>query len=396
MKQPQNVLFTRNFLALNVILTASYINVAVFFNFHEYLQTLPIKPEMFGLVIGIFSLAVAVIRPIIAPLIHPQHAKFWIIVGCVGVAAGLAAYSLADSLSSMLAVRIVHGAAYVLLAVAALNLITACIPPNMSGRAFGFIAALSLVPYAVIPPFMDGIVRFAGGYVQTLVLTGSTMLMAVIPALMLENPEPPAHGAEKKPGFGESFRNAAEPRILALLALSFTVWAAFAPVFFFLKEYGDGLGIERPGQFFTVSVATEILVRVVAGRYFDSLSKPKLLAGSCVALGIGFSLLAGGPNTIVFYFTAVLLGLAWGVALPLLSGLMFDISEPRFRAVNSNLAMEMFQLGFFVGPAAGGIALSAWGYGALYYLCAALMFLSAPIALLAHGRRERTAHEGAQ
>ncbi len=67
--------------------------------------------------------------------------------------------------------------------------------------------------------------------------------------------------------------------------------------------------------------------------------------------------------------------------MPVLSGLMFDVSEPRFRALNTNLAFEMFQAGFFVGPLAGGAILVHSGYSWLYYACACVTILGLIAAL---------------
>jgi predicted MFS family arabinose efflux permease len=60
---------------------------------------------------------------------------------------------------------------------------------------------------------------------------------------------------------------------------------------------------------------------------------------------------------------------------------MYDISEPKFRALNSNLAMEMFQAGFFFGPLAGGLILAESGYSLLYYACGLLLLASVAVAL---------------
>jgi predicted MFS family arabinose efflux permease len=60
---------------------------------------------------------------------------------------------------------------------------------------------------------------------------------------------------------------------------------------------------------------------------------------------------------------------------------MYDISPPNFRALNSNLAMEMFQAGFFFGPLAGGLVLVKGGYSMLYYICGLLLLVSVAPAL---------------
>ncbi len=75
-------LITKEFIALNAIIFLAFCNIAVFFQFHQYLGTLPIPAEYFGTLIGLFSVSVLVIRPIISPLIHRDNAKRWILISC--------------------------------------------------------------------------------------------------------------------------------------------------------------------------------------------------------------------------------------------------------------------------------------------------------------------------
>jgi len=99
-------LFTSEFLALNAIIFLTYCNMALFFEFHKYLQTLPIPGEWSGLLIGIFSLAVLVLRPIISPFIQPGNALPWLVVSTVGVILALLSYNLAHDVVSMVLVRL--------------------------------------------------------------------------------------------------------------------------------------------------------------------------------------------------------------------------------------------------------------------------------------------------
>jgi predicted MFS family arabinose efflux permease len=63
--------------------------------------------------------------------------------------------------------------------------------------------------------------------------------------------------------------------------------------------------------------------------------------------------------------------------MPLLHALIFDVSPPQFRGLNINLSVIMIQGGFFLGPFLGGLLLARWGYGALFYFCAALSLFAA-------------------
>jgi len=360
----------------------TFCNIAVFFQFHQYLGTLPIAPDTFGLLIALFSVTVLVIRPVASPFVHPSNARRWITISCISVVVSLILYNEALDFWSMALVRLVHGAAYVILATAVLSKLVGCIPKDRSGQAFGLISVITVLPYAVVPPLLDPLNRWCGGFLKVLDLSAVVMILA-FPLLLWvkKGSEDPTHASSQQAGLrdlGEAVRNI---RIILLLVLSLVVWTTFTAVFYFLKEYGTSIGVANPGWFFTCSTAAEMAVRLLAGPLFDRLDKSLMLAGSLVCLAAGYFIMAHTSEPFVFYAMGLWLGLGWGVSMPLLSGLMFDISEPRFRALNSNLTMQMFQTGFFVGPLAGGLILVHGGYFALYYSCGALLLASVAAAI---------------
>jgi len=379
----QEKLITWEFLALNAIMFLTYCNIAVFFQFYNYLGTLPIAQQSFGLLIALFSVTVLIIRPIISPLLHPGNARRWIAISCALVIASLLLYNVAHDFQTMAAVRLIHGAAYVILATAVLAKLVGCIPRDRSGQAFGLISVITLLPYAVIPPLLEPLNRWAGGFDQVLNLSALLMIPAFPMLYLVRGQASYAETARNgRIGLGRLTRNLKDRRVAFLLLLSLVVWTTFTPVFYFLKEYGSKIGATNPGWFFTLSTFTEMAVRLFAGRTFDRFDKSRSLAYSLAWLGLGYIVLAHVSDLTVFYAMGLFLGIGWGVAMPLLSGLMFDISEPEFRALNSNLAMEMFQAGFFFGPLLGGVILIHGGYQMLFYACGGILAASVAPAIL--------------
>jgi len=86
-------LITREFFALNAVMFLTYCNIAVFFQFQDYLGSLSLDPKDFGLLIGLFSLVVLVLRPIISPFLTAANAKRWIAVSCALVIGTLVLYN---------------------------------------------------------------------------------------------------------------------------------------------------------------------------------------------------------------------------------------------------------------------------------------------------------------
>jgi predicted MFS family arabinose efflux permease len=310
-------------------------------------------------------------------LFHPSNAKRWIVLGSIGIIISLLLYQPARGFWSMALVRVVHGGVYVVMGTAMMAKIVGAIPPGKSSQAFGVISVITLLPYAVMPPILDPLIKIFGGFIPVLYLTALLMVL-VFPLLLFvkgarlpEDPSPSAKITKR-----DLIDNVKDPRIFSLLAVSLLLYMAFTPVFYFLKAYGQKIGIPNPGWFFTLSTFTEIAVRLFGGPFFDKMSKPRFLAFSLIGLVIAYLILANTSREILFYALGLLFGLCWGVAMPLLSGLLFDFSTVRFRALNTNLGVEMFQGGLFLGPIIGGWILAAWDYRALYYICGALIFLS--------------------
>ena len=384
-------LITKGFLALNGVVFLSFCNIAIFFQFHQYLGTLPIDPRWFGMLIGIFSLAVLVVRPIVSPFLHPANAKRWMAYSCCFVVVSLVLYNWATAVWSLALVRVLHGAAYVVMAAAVVAKLVAYIPAERSGQAFGLISVITLLPYAVIPPLMEPVTRWTGGFNLALDVSAAIMLLT-FPLLAMVGDQSPEMAAQDANGlaFKDVLHNLRDWKILILLLLSLLVWTAFLPVFFFLQGQGEKIGATNPGWFFTLSTFTEIGVRLIGGRWFDRPWKARLLLGSLIWLGVGYAVMAHLSDPTVFYAMGLFMGLGWGVAMPVLSGLVFDLSEVRFRALNTNLSMQMFQAGFLVGPLVGAPILAHFGYVGLYYACCGVSLAGVVAALPLRGQDMRT------
>jgi MFS family permease len=172
------------------------------------------------------------------------------------------------------------------------------------------------------------------------------------------------------------------PRVLLLLAANGLVFSVFSLMFFFLTTFTAQSGVGDPGLFFTVSTAMMIGIRLLLGHLFDRYDKATLAMASLAALAVGLLLLGAATSATGFYAAAAVYGAGGGAATPLMNSLMFAISPPLFRGLNTNLMLEMVDAGFFIGPAGCGLALSS-GLGRTPVLaaCVECVLLAAPLHL---------------
>jgi len=383
-------LFGRDFIILNAILFLSYCNTAVFFQFPHYLEYgLGIAPEWIGVLIAIFPFTGLLIRPFASVVIQPLNARRYAILSTIGVVVALMLHSPAKTIASLSAVRIVHGFFYVVFGTAVMTEIVGCVPKSRSGQAFGMIAVITLLPYAVLPPLMKPLSEALGGFVPVLLILAGLMVFVLPLEGALKGPGKDAleKGAEKitKQAFIHNFRKI---KVVLIFLVSLLLFTAFSATFFYLKGHGLKNGIHNPGWFFTISTCMEIGVRIFAGPFFDRIDKMFFLSASLALLGGGYIILAIAHSPFIFFGSAVLFGLCWGVGLPLLNSLIFEYSEPGLRPFNTNFGLEMFQGGFFLGSLTGGFILSRWGYAAIFQACALLCLGCVALVFLIYRNRE--------
>jgi MFS family permease len=93
---------------------------------------------------------------------------------------------------------------------------------------------------------------------------------------------------------------------------------------------------------------------------------------------------------------AALFGLGMGAGYPAIQGLMFEVSEPRFRALNANLMLFAVQAGSFLGPVIGGDIVARGGYRPYFLFGVALSAGSAALLpRVSEGRRRASRRRGA-
>ena len=375
-------LWTSSFVVVNIILLLNFSNMSVFFQLNNYLKSHGMDQSDIGLVIGLFSLAALVVRPLLSPILQPANSRPWIIAGVLGTVICLLLYAPAKGFWQMSLLRLAHGIFYTLIAAAAMTMLTACIPPTKSAQAFGVTGVVALLPFALVPALLPALEKWLGGFTE--VLTAGSLLVAGI-LLLLPLVKVGRDGTGKAFAFNlhDVLVNLRQPVIMSLMGGCLLMYAAFACLFYFVQDFAKGHAIAVPGLFFTLATAAEIFMRMAFGPFWDKVSKKRSIV---VSLAVGSSayllLPAVGWQVNLFYILAVVFGLAWGVLSPAMNAMIFDLSEPRFRAMNTNLGFEMMQGGYFVGPLLGAHLLESTSYGLLFTACAGASLLAAGLVIM--------------
>jgi len=359
-------LFNFGFITLNVLVLFAFCNLTVFYSFYNYLTLLPIDEDWRGMLIGLLSVSAMIFRPLISPLLTPQNAIRGIGLGLAMVTVCLSLYAVANSLLPLILLRIFHGVGYVTMMSSSVTLLMVFMPPKNSGQGFGIISIMTLLPYAVIPLVLEnGLSSVAQHkiYAYTALLMLPCALLLIPLSRQLTGQVDDQDPIPREIFFTASlWTNLRQQKIWLLLLVNGLVFSVHALVFFFLKTFAVQIGSGDVGIFFSVSTLVMVIVRFVLGALFDTYDKAFMCILSLGVFAAGLGLLGFVESGWQFYGVAVLYGAGMGVASPLLNGLMFIFSDPRYRGLNTNLMLEMVDGGFFIGPFLGGAAL-AKGFG---------------------------------
>ena len=373
-------LWTPSFILLNVQFMLVTCVTAMFFPFHAYLGSLGFSAEAAGFIIGADALASLFIQPMVSLWIHPGIARRWLVCGYLVFAAALFLEGQFTSYAFLLTARLLQGAGFSCIVSALISMIVESIPSGMSGQAFGWTSLVRLIPYAAVPPLLDyfGVQPASFGSLLQWVA-----LYALLPIVMVffarQGTTMPV---SSPPGMAGALTSLRTPSVILLLIASLLLYGGYAAAFFFLKELGTSLGIANSGMFFTLATLAMILTRLFGGPFFDRIDKVRLTTGCFVVIALSYAVLPLSVMPALFFALAFLIGLGWGVVMPLQAAIMFDRSPVASRGLNQNLMLSMMQAGFFAGPALAGVLLSTAGFVGLFF-GAALAALVAALATIA-------------
>lgn len=375
-------LFSLEFILLACISFFAFCNMAVFYGFYNYLGHIGIPPEWRGVLLGLEPFTAFVLRLLLIPLISVGNAARVLLFGLLLLVVALWGYRWALTVPSLMLLRILHGAAFVLLASASITLVVRFIPEDRSAQGFSLFSLTTLLPYALMPPLTEFLLSRATSAAD--IYAGVSLL--AIPAILLllwgkQRLATAVAGMDRtltqRPSRRELQDDLRQPAVLLLLAVNLCFYLSYSAVFYFMKDFTGPLGGGEVGTFFTLSTAAMILTRLFGSLALDRFPKLPLLRIGAAALALCILALAGADSADRLAILAALYGLSLGISLPLLNAVLFMASPPGLRGVNTNLALFMMDAGFFLSPWLGGAFLAAGGTVSILFAgCAAIMALA--------------------
>ncbi|GAU08955.1 MFS transporter [Desulfoplanes formicivorans] len=380
-------LFSYGFVTLSLTALFGFCNIAIFYTFYHYLVTLGIPHQWIGVLLILQPLTACVVRPFISPFLHAGNGLRYVYISLLVNGLALLWYPFALTIPALVAVRILHGVAFVVLLSSVATLLVLFIPPEKSGQGFGIFSLSSLIPYAILPPLNEWALARFGLDEST---TYAMAVVFVIPALLFLAPMRGILAGKKRDqkrpprqsiSLALLLANLATPGIGYILGANFCFFTASTTILYMIKDFAPTIGVANAGVFFTVSTAAIIAMRLGGNMFFDRWDKKRVLLGTgilfCLVL-VFFGHLSGRPQ---FLLATVIYGICLGIILPLLNAVMFLISPDDLRGLNTNLMLFMMDVAFVVGPLCGAFIMGRTSSFAILFGVAACCALGGVVCV---------------
>jgi len=391
---PPRQLWSFEFLALCLIIVVAFGNVSVFYSFYHYLGVIGIPIEWRGFLVGLEPMSAFILRLFVLPWLHVRNAFSVTMLSLFLLIAASCTYLWVTTVSAMIVLRIFHGAVFVLLTSAVISLVVNFIPADRSGQGFSAISIATMIPYAVIPPLSEALLPYVRNEADIYAAVSTFSVVAICLLIALRGRIGDAlRGMDgallRRPNMAEIRENLRLRSVIILLASIFLIYLAHATLFYFLKDLTLQIRTGDVGLFFTISMAAMISVRALGAALFDRIDKLSTLRKALAILAPCLILFPIAALPATYYLMAALYGLCMGVILPLLSAVLFTVSPPPLRGLNTNMTLFTLDVAYCLVPYLGGMIIAfGAGFDVLFYLAGVFVILTlALIAILPYNRR---------
>lgn len=295
-------------------------------------------------------------------------------------------FLLTDSLLMLLLIRFFGGACFAVVNTCINALGSKVAPFSRKGEGMGYLTMVVTAGNA-IGPFIG--LKLAGsfGFVWVFVFCAAVALAGFMISVLIPVSKDPVteEGCTGRFALGALFEAQALPASSIVLLLSF----AYAAVITFVTVYAVGIGLHTVAAYFFVVLAIcSIGARVFAGRAYDRFGPDVVIYPAIGALALGLLILGCAGSSPILLSAAILIGLAYGAAVPALLTLAVQHSPShRISAVTATY-FTFLDIGLGSGAYLVGAGIPYFGYAGLYLLLSPFVVA---VAMLYYTLKQRSA-----
>jgi len=368
-------------LAMHFLVLMTFSSMAVFNLLPVFLESLGGSPRQIGLIVGVFSIAAFLARPLTGWILGRVRPKKVCVTGLGLMLIVSVLYVFVDKIDWVIfAIRTLHGLGFSFFVLAAMLITILSVPEKTRTYAIGVVSTGFLLPLLIVPYIAEVILQKYGFFYFFLV-AATFVAIPLIAIFFIKSPMPRlVHEPDSQTqGF---FRLLAKKRILIIFLITFIFEVGIGSCLSFVPLLAHEGTFMRAGYFYTFLGLTAVLLRIFGGKHISFWGDPRLLFPA-------FCFLAGGAVLLNFSYDNWLLalsGLVWGIGTgvlyPHLSALAVEGTPTNEKGVVLSMFTASVDLGFAFGPIIFGWMSHILGVRFSFIPLAAILFIPSLFLIL--------------
>lgn len=371
-------LWTKSFIALTISALFLFMNLQMLLSsFPSYVKSeFQAGDIMVSLVTSVFALTAIASRFMTAFLMRRVSRNVLLYIGLAIAAAITGLYVVADSIGSLLLMRVGYGIGFGIASTIIPTIVSQIIPSKRMGEGIGYFGLSTSLAMSIGPMIGLNVMKQSG--FGTLAMIGTFTLLLAFPVLFFSRSLP---AVPKKQPIERSIVPSKPPKVpfntkLVLPAiLNVLIAITYGGLLSFIALFGESVHLEQVGLFFLFNAITIIIIRPISGRLFDKRGPAAVLIPAAVCVVASLTVLSYTTSMPMLIVSALLYGLGFGAIQPTIQAWMLRTSTP----AQYGMANSMFYNSTDLGVASGAIILgaisAASNYGMMYRYSAGFMVL---------------------
>ena len=322
---------------------------------------------------SLMSWSALFLRPFAGLLSDRFNRKKIILISNLAIAACLLLMSGAKTVTTLVAIRILHGIAFSFNSVAMMAFNTMYIPKDRLGEGMGWMALGTIVSQALGPNIGIALVEKTG-YTACFAVAAAVCVVGVVIILMMHYEHPVSDKSRKL-----DINSLISLRILPYAAIMCLFSAGNGLASNMMVLFGDARGIANIGLFFTAYSSAMVVVRPFAGKLVDKKGLRFVLYPAIVLSSAAYFVLGSATALWMVILAAILKAVGQGSGQPgIQSTCLRQIGRETAGVVRSTCYIGQ-DIGNAVAPVIGGFVVERFGYSNLFYGYAVLLLVGASL-----------------
>lgn len=317
-----------------------------------------------GLVTAALVFSSLLVRPFVGWIIDHIGRKQVLIAGNIFFILAPLLYFFPNSAQGLLPARILLGIGFSLFTTSALTIVIDISDSKHRGESTGLFLSAQLLAISLAP----AIGGFIAGEKNLLTLIPSVIGIAVLSffcSLFVKPPKEPGKIAQTtRWSFGGI------SLLFSPLLATISIGIGYAVVITFLPLLVMENGLSQASYFYLIYALSALIFRTAAGRISDQVGREQLIIPSLALNSLALFLLSASNSLVGIVISALIYGIGFGAAYPVLGAMVADLSPVNARGIVFGFYSGSFDLGLLIGTIFGGIVGLFFGTSSIFLLAA--------------------------